>query len=255
MDTEIGEIRPRVANDLKVSDLVAALVAGWRDFAARPLFGLFFASFYVAVGVTLYYLFMVSGQARWLIASVAGFPLLAPFAAVGLYEVSRRRELGMDMDWGAVLGAMRGHGDQQLLLMGGFIFVGFSFWVIIAHMIFAIFVASAGLGEGMEFLRSTTGLTMLAVGGAVGALIAYLFYAITVVSLPMLVDRNVDFITAIITSVTALRANTGILLLWAVLIALMLFLAIVPMFLGLMVVLPVLGHATWHLYRRLVSTP
>ncbi|WP_369026812.1 DUF2189 domain-containing protein [Qipengyuania sp. RANM35] len=255
MDTDVGGIRPTVASDLKVSDLVSALAAGWRDFAARPVFGLFFASFYVAIGVTLYYLFMVSGQARWLIASIAGFPLLAPFAAVGLYEVSRRRELGMAMDWGAILGAMRGHGDQQLLLMGGFIFVGFSFWVIIAHMIFAIFVASAGLGEGMEFLRSGTGLTMLAVGGAVGAIIAYLFYAITVMSLPMLVDRDVDFITAIITSVAALRANTGVLLLWALFIALVLFVAILPLFLGLLVALPVLGHATWHLYRRTVSAP
>ncbi|MEZ5681567.1 MAG: DUF2189 domain-containing protein [Erythrobacter sp.] len=248
-----GEISIEVANDLSGSDLVAALAAGWQDFLAKPQYGLFFASFYSLLGAALYYLFMVSGEARWLVASVAGFPLLAPFAAVGLYEVSRRRELGLPMGWGDILGALRGRGDQQLLLMGGIIFVGFSFWVIIAHMIFAIFVASAGLGEGMEFLRSDSGLMMLGVGGAIGAVIAYFFYAITVMSLPMLVDRDVDFITAIITSVTTLRANMGVLLLWAVFIALALFVAILPVFLGLLVVLPVLGHATWHLYRRAVG--
>ena len=253
MTTQSGEIRIDVANDLSVSDLFTALGAGFRDFLAKPQYGLFFASFYVAIGASLYYLFMVSGEARWLIASVAGFPLLAPFAAVGLYEVSRRRELGLPMSWGSILGALRGHGDQQLLLMGGIIFVGFSFWVIIAHMVFAIFVASAGLGEGMEFLRSDSGLMMLGVGGAIGAVIAYFFYAITVMSLPMLVDRDVDFITAIITSFTALRANMGVLLIWAVFIALALFVAILPLFLGLLIVLPVLGHATWHLYRRTVG--
>ncbi|MBX7492123.1 DUF2189 domain-containing protein [Qipengyuania sp. 1NDW9] len=230
-----------------------AVRKGWRDFLARPQYGFFFASFYVLVGAGLYYLLMVRGETRWLIASVAGFPLFAPFAAVGLYEVSRRLERDLPTSWGTILGALRGRGDEQLLLMGGIIFVGFSFWVIIAHTIFAIFASAAGLGEGMAFLTSQMGLTMLAIGGAVGAVIAFVFYAITLMSLPMLVDRDVDFITAIITSFKTLSANFGVLLLWALVIALALFAAILPFFLGLFVVLPVLGHATWHLYRRAVS--
>lgn len=241
-----------IADDLKISDLGAALRAGMRDFISRPVFGLFFASFYVATGIAMYYIFMVSGEARWIVSAVAGFPLFAPFAAVGLYEVSRRQELGLPMSWTTILGALRGRGDEQLLLMGGFIFVGFSFWVIIAHMIFSIFVVSAGLGEGMVFLRSPTGLTMLVFGSAVGAAIAFCFYVITIFSLPMLVDRDVDFITAIITSVKTVKANFGVLLLWGIFISAALFVAIVPMFLGLLVILPVLGHATWHLYRRAV---
>ena len=242
-----------VATDLTTGDLADAVRKGWRDFLAQPQYGLFFASFYVLVGAGLYYLLMVRGETRWLIASVAGFPLFAPFAAVGLYEVSRRLERGLPTSWGAILGALRGRGDEQLLLMGGIIFVGFSFWVIIAHMIFAIFASAAGLGEGMAFLTSQMGLTMLAVGGAVGAAIAFVFYAITLMSLPMLVDRDVDFITAIITSFKALGANFAVLLLWAIVIAATLFAAIMPFFLGLFIVLPVLGHATWHLYRRTVS--
>lgn len=241
-----------VASDLTLGDLAHAVTAGWRDFVAYPLFGLFFSFFYAAFGALMYYVFTVRGEGSWMITAVAGFPLFAPFAAVGLYEVSRRRERGLPMSWPAILGALRGRGDQQLLLMGGIIFVGFSFWVIIAHMIFAIFAASAGLGDGLRFLLSPTGLAMLGFGGAVGALIAFLFYAMTVMSLPMLVDRDIDFISAIVISVRAVRANPFVLVMWAGFIALALFAAILPLFAGLFVVLPVLGHATWHLYRRTV---
>lgn len=243
---------PQVMHDLTAADLAAALAAGWRDFLAQPMFGLFFGGIYVSAGLALYYLAFVRGEVALLIPAAAGFPLLAPFAAVGLYEVSRRRELGLPMSWRAVLGALRGRGDEQLLLMGGIVFVGFSFWVIIAHTIFAIFVAGAPEGESLAFVTTQTGMAMLLVGGAVGAGIAFVFYALTLMSLPMLVDRDVDFITAIFASFGAIGANFAVLLGWAVIIAVALFAAILPLFLGLLVVLPVLGHATWHLYRRAI---
>jgi hypothetical protein len=123
---------------------------------------------------------------------------------------------------------------------------------MIAHAIFAIFLSDNGT-ESLAFLMSGTGIAMLAVGSAVGACLALGFYAVTVVSLPMLVDRDVDFMTAIIASLSAFRANRRVLLGWAVLIAAALFTAMLPAFLGLLVVLPVLGHATWHLYRRLLT--
>ncbi|MEY4239987.1 MAG: hypothetical protein RL339_2588 [Pseudomonadota bacterium] len=243
-----------VARDLTLGDLGAALAAGWRDFLAYPLYGLFFAAIYVAGGLGTYYALMTKGAAAWLIPLAAGFPLIAPFTAVGLYEVSRRREAGLPLSLGKVLGALRGHGDDQLLLMGGFIFVGFTFWIILAHGIFAIFAAQLGSGgESLALLKTPTGLAMLAVGSAVGALVAFVFYAITVISLPMLVDRDIDFLTAIITSLRAIQANRAVLLAWAVFIALVLFIAMTPAFLGLLVALPMLGHATWHLYRRTVS--
>ncbi len=243
-----------VASDLKLGDLRAALVAGWKDFWAHPAYGLFFAAIYVAAGVFLYFALFVRGEVVWLIPAAAGFPILAPFAAVGLYEVSRRREMGLPMSWGAILGALRGRGDEQILSMGVIVFVAFGFWIMAAHGIFAIFLAESGIGsESLELFRTEAGIMMLAVGGIVGALMALAFYSITVISLPMLVDREVDFLTAIIVSLATVRSNTFVLFIWAVLVAVALFVSMLPLFLGLLVVLPVLGHATWHLYRRAVS--
>ena len=125
---------------------------------------------------------------------------------------------------------------------------------MIAHGIWAIFLAESGVGsENFAFLLTPTGMMMLAVGTPVGALIALAFYSITVISLPMLVDREVDFLTAIITSLAVMRSNRFVMIAWAAFVAGSLFVAMIPLFLGLLVVLPVLGHATWHLYRRAVG--
>jgi len=245
-----------VASDLTISDLRAALAAGWQDFLAHPIFGLFFASIYALAGIFLGYALIVWGEAFWLVLAAAGFPLLAPFTAVGLYEVSRRREAGIPMGWKAVLGALRGHGDEQIMSMGVILFVAFGFWLMVAHGIFAIFMAEVGAGTGhLDFFLTGPGLGMLAVGSIVGGLMALAFYTITVISLPMLVDREVDFVTAIIVSLAIVRSNKIVMLAWAVSIAIALFVAMIPGFLGLFVVLPVLGHATWHLYKRAVSHP
>ncbi|TAD76595.1 MAG: DUF2189 domain-containing protein [Sphingomonadales bacterium] len=245
---------PQVASDLAWHDLTASLAAGWRDFVAMPRFGLFFGGVYVLAGLVIGWTTMTGGNLTWLIPAIAGFPLVAPFIAVGLYEASRRRAAGEVLTWRAVLGALKGHGDDQILSMGVIVFVAFSFWMIVAHAIFAVFMAESGMGgESLDALLSPAGLAMLAVGSAVGAIMAFAFYTMTVISLPLLVERKVDFLTAIITSLTAVRRNFAVMLGWAVLIAALLFLAMLPGFLGLMVALPVLGHATWHLYVRVVD--
>jgi len=244
---------PQVARDLAFADLGKALAAGWRDFLAMPQYGMFFGGFYVLAGLAIGWAALAGGEPTWLIPAMAGFPLVAPFVAVGLYEASRRRERGEALSWRAVLGALRGHGDDQILSMGVIVFVAFSFWMIVAHAIFAIFMAESGMGgESIAALFTPAGLTMLAVGSAVGAVMAFAFYAMTVISLPMLVERKVDFLTAIIASFKVVRGNLVVMLGWAAIIAGLLFAAMVPAFLGLMVALPVLGHATWHLYRRAV---
>ena len=242
-----------VTRGLTVQDLQASLGAALRDFMAHPQYGLFFAAFYALGGIVLYFALVSIGRAWWLIPILGGFPLLAPFAAAGLYEVSRRRELGLPMGWGGILTALKGRGDEQLILMGIIGFVAFSFWMIIAHGIFAIFMGVSGFSQhSIEMLFTPQALMMLAVGSAVGAVFAAVMFAVTLTSLPMLVDKEVDFITAIIVSLGVVRCNKRVLFLWAVMIAVILVVAMVPMFLGLFVALPVLGHATWHLYRRAV---
>lgn len=244
-----------VARDLSAKDIRDALAAGWRDFLAYPAYGLFFSAFYVLGGLGLVYGLSNMGQGWWLIPIMAGFPLLAPFTAVGLYEVSRRREASLPIKWGSVLGALGGRGDEQLILMGGIVFVAFSFWMILAHGIFAIFLGASGIGpETSLLLLSPDAIMMLLVGSAIGGLFALALFAITVISLPMLVDHEVDFITAIIVSLGVVRSNKKVMLVWAILVAVSLTIAMVPIFAGLLVALPVLGHATWHLYRRAVSS-
>ena len=205
-------------------------------------------------GLLLSYALIARGQALWLIPVAAGFPLIAPLTAVGLCEVSRRREAQLPVSWRSILSSLRGREDQQVLMLAGLLFIGFSFWMGLAHGIFAIFAESMIGAESQALLTSTSGIAMLAVGSLVGALVALAFYSITIVSLPMMVDRDVDFITAIIVSLATMRNNKPVMLAWALLIALSLFVAMLPLFLGLLVVLPVLGHATWHLYQRVVTS-
>lgn len=246
--------QPASPRQLEISDLRAALAAGVADFKAAPAYGLFFALVYVLGGLALWFGLGAAGQPVWFIPIAAGFPLLAPFAAIGLYEVSRRREMGEPLSWGPVLGALKGRGDGQLALMAVGVLIIFGFWIILARGIFAIFMAQSGIGfESLGLLLSGSGILMLLVGTLVGAVVALVLFSITVISLPMLLDREVDFVTAMITSVETVRSNPQVMLRWAALIAAITIIAMIPAFLGLFIALPVLGHATWHLYRRAIS--
>ncbi|MXO84125.1 DUF2189 domain-containing protein [Altererythrobacter aestiaquae] len=248
--------KPVVADDLRLKDLGDALAAGWADFREHPVFGLFFAAIYVGVGLGLYFGVNSLGEVAWLIPIIAGFPIVAPFIAVGLYEVSRRRERHLPMEWKPILGALNGRGDEQIILMGGLVFVAFSFWVIIAHAISLIFLPNAGMGADIvTTLLSPAGLAMLGMGGVTGGLLAWGLFSVTVVSLPMLIDRDVDCITAIIASISMVRSNLFVMLVWGALVVIVLVIAMLPALIGLFIALPVLGHATWHLYRRAVHMP
>lgn len=248
-------LRPVLA-ELRLADLWAALALGWRDFRRAPLFGLFFGAVYAAGGLAL--LSLGAGTVAWTLATSLGFPLVAPFAAVGLYDVSRRLERGEPLSWAGVLGVVWSERSRQIPWIGGLIVIYFLFWTFLAHLIFALFLGlnpMARVGDAVELLTSASGLTMLAVEFAVGGVLAFLLFALTAMSLPMLLDRELDFVTAMLLSASCIGRNLRVMLLWAAIVAVLSIIGMAPLFLGLFIVLPVLGHATWHLYRRAMVWP
>ena len=248
--------RPDILS-LDMSDLRHALREGWRDFLAQPTYGAFFATVYFAGGWLLVLAFTIKGQVWWTLPAAAGFPILGPFVACGFYEISRRRESGVPLVLSEILGTVFRQKDRQIPSMAAVIVVFFLFWNFLSHMIFALFLGKAtmtNVSSSLGVFLTPEGLAMLAFGTAVGAVFATLLYALTVVSLPMLLDdREVDFVTAMLTSLALVRENPVIMLGWGAFIAVLLFVAMLPGFFGLFIVLPVLGHASWHLYRRAVD--
>ncbi len=235
-------------------DLKEVLRAGLADFKRAPAFGILFSAVYVLGGLMLYMVLTAAGQTWWLIPLSAGFPLLAPFLAVGLYEVSRRIEREEALDWNSVLGVVFAEKDRQIPSMAVVILVFFMFWVFVAHTVYALFFGLTPFaGSFAEKLFMTPeGLTMLLVGSVIGGAMALALFSVMVISLPLLLDKEVDFVTAMITSYGAVTRSPVAMLTWAAIIAGSLFLAMLPVFLGLFLALPVLGHASWHLYRKVL---
>lgn len=253
--TETHAPAPEI-NLLDLTDLRESLAAGWRDFRRAPVLGLVFSVVYVLGGWLIVWAMTATGQVWWTLPASAGFPILGPFIACGYYEISRRLEAGEPLDAGAIFGVIFRQKDRQIPAMAAVIVVYFLFWNFLSHMIFALFLGNAvmtNVSSSLAVFTSPQGLMMLAFGTAVGAAFATLLFCLTVVSLPMLLDREVDFVTAMLTSFALVRENPRVMLGWGALIAVSLFLGMLPAFLGLFVVLPLFGHASWHLYRRAIS--
>jgi uncharacterized membrane protein len=241
---------------VEMSDLRYSLNKGWKDFLAAPSYGLFFASIYVFGGWLVVWSVSAKGQIWWTLPAGAGFPILGPFIACGLYEISRRLEAGEHLRRSEILKVIFRQKDRQIPSMAAVIVVFFLFWNFLAHMIFALFLGNAtmtNVSSSLAVFMTPAGLSMLVVGTLVGAVFATLLFSLTVVSLPLLLDREVDFVTAMLTSLDLVKSSPVILLGWGAFIGVSLFLAMLPYFLGLFLVLPVLGHATWHLYRRTIQ--
>ncbi len=242
---------------IAVADIKAALAAGFSDFLKRPLLSGFFGLVYAAFGI-----FFVAGlvwlDRIWMIIPVAvGFPLVAPFAAAGLYEISRRLQKGEDFTWSDIFLVIKRQRNRELGWMAFVTLFIFWVWIYQVRLLLAIILQNQSFSTFDGFLNTilTTynGFIFLGVGTVIGAFLSTVLFTVTVVSMPLLLDREIDFVSAMVTSIKAVFKSPVVMIGWGCIIAVTMLLSMVPAFLGLIFTLPILGHSTWHLYQRVVE--
>lgn len=249
---EVPELR-----HIEVSAGFECLLLGLRDFREAPKFGFFFGGLYALGGWFIVGLIFWLSMPYFAYPAAMGFALIAPFVAAGIYEVSRRLEAGQPLSWAVVLGTVwqqKGRDMGWMALVTGF---AFFIWVDWAAIVFLLFFGLRELQLAAFFEALTTtneGLYFILLGHFAGAVMATVVFSVTVISFPLLMDREIDFATAMTASVRSVMANPLPMAVWAAIIGLSLFAAVVTFFIALPVILPVLGHGTWHIYRKVVAT-
>jgi uncharacterized membrane protein len=248
---------PPKVRSIGLADLKEALARGLDDFLAMPTHAVFLCLIYPVVGFVLARLVLGANVLPLLFPLAAGFALIGPLAAIGLYEMSRRRELGLDVSWHHALDVFRSPSLGAIAVLGLMLVAIFLTWIAVAQSIYVAnfgYTPAASMPDFLHQVFTTpAGWALIVVGNGVGFLFAVLVLTLTVVSFPLLLDRDVGLATAILTSVRAVLANPIILAVWGLIVAALLVLGSLPAFFGLAVVMPLLGHATWHLYRRVVE--
>ncbi len=247
---------PRV-QPITFADVKASFSEGLSDFFHAPMIGLFFGAIYALGGLAIVTVVFAMEMGYLAYPLAAGSVLIGPFVAAGLYEVSRELEAGRTPTFSTVLKTVFAQRSREMSWMAFVTIFAFTIWMYQVRLLLALFLGFANFASLNEFAHvlftTTDGLAFLAVGHVVGAALALGLFSITVISFPLLMDREVDVVTAMITSVQTVMTSPGPMIAYGIAVVALLVLGALPFFLGLLIVLPVLGHATWHLYRRAVA--
>jgi uncharacterized membrane protein len=242
---------------IELADLKDVLARGISDFAAYRTDVMVLCIIYPVAGLLLAWLAFGYDLLQLVFPLAFGFALIGPVAAVGLYEISRRREQGIEITWADAFGVVRAPAFGAILVLGLVLLAILLLWLAAAQGVYVTTLGPeppASLGAfARDVLTTRAGWALVAVGVGVGALFAVLVLTISVVSFPLLLDRNVGLYAAVATSVRAVATNAGPMAVWGLIVAGALAIGSIPLLLGLIVVIPVLGHATWHLYRKVVG--
>jgi uncharacterized membrane protein len=244
-------------NTIKMQDVTTSLREGIADFLHAPLYGIFFGSIYTFAGLLILASLNLLDM-RWMIIPIAlAFPFSGPFIAVGLYEISRRRAAGIPLKWKEILLVIIAQREGQFGLMAFAIMCIFWIWIAQVRLLMALFLgfrSFASIGAFIEVVTTTPqGLGFLAIGSTIGAVLAFVLFSATVIAIPLLLDRDIDVVTAIITSFQSVFKNLVVMMGWGLIVAILIIIALLPMFFGVIVVLPILGHATWHLFEKVIE--
>ncbi|MFA6264088.1 MAG: DUF2189 domain-containing protein [Pseudolabrys sp.] len=250
-----GAAAPAVRK-IGLADLKDALSRGADDFLAMPTHAIFLCVIYPLIGLIAARLAFGYSVLPLLYPLATGFALVGPIAGVGLYELSRRREEGLETSASHAFDVLRSSSIGSIVALGLVLTVIFGLWMAVAN---AIYIGNFGYKPPAsivafihEVLTTQAGWNMIVVGNAVGFVFAAVALTLSVVSFPLLLDRDIGAAGALLTSIRAVAKNPLVMVAWGLIVAALLFVGSLPFFIGLTVVMPILGHATWHLYRKLV---
>lgn len=254
---EAADPRLPAIRHIGTADIRAVLGKGLDDFAASRTDIVFLALIYPVAGLVLARLAFGYDMLPLLFPLISGFALIGPVAGIGLYEMSRRREQNLSVSWADAFGVVHSPAFGSIVLLGFVLLAVFLLWLAVANVIYDLTLGPEPpvsiAAFAYDVFMTQRGWAMMVIGVGVGFLFALLVLSISVVSFPLLIDRDVDVDTAVRTSLRAVMVNPGPIALWGLIVAAGLVIGSIPAFLGLVVIMPVLGHATWHLYRRVVA--